>query len=88
MTVASCKKISKFAVGFAKEKVQRTKATKLALAPAMASALADFTYIRKQYPEFIKMCKAVGIEPDSEIEMMIATRWKLQVRRKRKHLLQ
>ena len=50
MTVASCKKINKFAVGFAKEKASRTKVAQLALAAAMASDLADLTHIRKQGP--------------------------------------
>ena len=33
----------------------------------MASDLEDLTVLRKQYPEFIKMCKAVGIETDTEL---------------------
>ena len=37
----------------------------------MASDLEDLTVLRKQYPEFIKMCKAVGIETDTELEMLM-----------------
>ena len=33
----------------------------------MASDLEDLIVIRQQYPEFIKMCKAVGIETDTEL---------------------
>ena len=70
------KTVNKWAVGFAKEAAQRTKAGQIALAAAIAFDLEDFMVLRRQFLEFIKMCKAVGIETDTELEITMADKQK------------
>ena len=71
MTIAAWKKKASGRQCSPKKQKKRTQAAQIALAAAIASDLEDLTVPRKQFPEFIKMCKAVGIETDTEFEMLM-----------------
>ena len=50
----------------------------------MASDLEDLIVLRKQYPEIITMCKAVDVETDTELEMLMGDKIKGSEKKARK----
>ena len=68
LTVASCSKLWKYAVGFGVDKTRRTKAALLALSATMACDAKHFAQIRTLHPEFVSMCEKAGIETGSGVK--------------------
>ena len=66
MTMASCSKACKYAVGFGNDKVQRIKAALLALAAAMTCDLSNCEKVRLRHLEFAILCKRICIDIDSD----------------------
>ena len=66
MTMASCSKACKYAVGFGNEKVQRIKVALLALAAAMTCDRSNCEKVRLRHLEFAILCRRIGIDIDSD----------------------
>ena len=52
-------------------RAQRTQAAQIALAAAILFDLEDLSSLRRQFPDFMKMCNTAGIETDTEIELLL-----------------
>ena len=63
MTMASCSKAYKYAVGFGSDKMQRIKAALLALAAAMTCDLNNCERVRTRHPEFAILCNWLESTP-------------------------